>query len=91
MVPVVVDLVVVDSQKVAFVVKFNPTLLVVVHLVPPKVSLLVALRVDTEVVVVDVRIVNVAINVDIVEHFVVDLVDAEPTGLVRGLACRSDI
>ena len=48
------------------------------HIVPYPVSLLVAVR----VVVVDVRVVYVAIDVDIVEHVVVVLVHAEPTDLI---------
>ena len=82
MVPVVVDLVVVDSQEVAVIVGVKAVPLVVVHLVPPPVSLLVAVRVDPEVVVVDVGIVDVTVDVDMVEHIVVTLVDAEPTDLV---------
>ena len=83
MVPVVVDLVVVDRQEVAVVVGVEAVPRVVVHLVPPPVSLLVAVRVDPEVVVVYVRIVDVAVDVDIVEHDVVTLVDAKPTDLAR--------
>ena len=54
MVSIVVDLVVVDRQEVAVVVGFKAVPLVVVHRVPPSVYLLVAVRVDPEVVVVDV-------------------------------------
>ena len=86
MVPVVVDLVVVDRQEVAVVVGVEAIPRVVVHLVPPPVSLLVAVRVDPEVVVVYVRIVDVAVDVDIVEHIVVTLVDAKPTDLARWMA-----
>ena len=86
MVPVVVDLVVVDRQEVAVVVGVEAVPRVVVHLVPPPVSLLVAVRVDPEVVVVYVRIVDVAVDVDIVEHIVVTLVDAKPTDLDRWMA-----
>ena len=49
---VVVDLVVVDRQEVAVVVGVEPVPGVVVHLVPPPVSLLVAVRVHSETVVV---------------------------------------
>ena len=55
---------------------------VVVHLVPPPVPLLVAVRVDPEVVVVYVGIVDVAVDVYIFEHLMVTLVDAEPTDLM---------
>ena len=41
---------------------------VVVHVVPPPVSLLVAVRVHPEMVVVNVRVVNVAVHVDLVEQ-----------------------
>ena len=53
-VSVVVDLVVVDSQEVAVVVGVEAVRRVVVHLVPSPVSSLVAVRVDPEMVVVDV-------------------------------------
>ena len=82
MVAIVVDLVVVDGQEVAVVVGVEPVLRVVVHLVPPPVSLLVAVRVDAEVVVVDVRVVDVAVDVDLVEHFQVAQILAEPSHLV---------
>ena len=82
-VPVVVDHVVVNRQEIAVVVRVEAVPRVVVHLVPPPVSLLVAVRVDPEVVVVYVRIVDVAVDVDIVEHVVVTLVDAKPTDLAR--------
>ena len=80
-VSVVVDLVVVDGQEVAVVVGVEDVLRVVVHLVPPPVSPLVAIRVDPEVVVVDVRVVDVAVDVDIIEYFGVTLVRAEPADL----------
>ena len=83
MVPVVVDGVVVDGQEVAVVVGVEPVARVVVHFVPPPVSLLVAVRVDPEVHVVDVRVVDVAVHVGIVEHFRVALVRAEPADLDR--------
>ena len=67
MVHVVVDLVVVDGQEVAVVVRVEAVPRVVVHLVSSPVSLLVAVRVDPEPVVVDVRVVDVAVDVDIVE------------------------
>ena len=85
MVPIVIDFVVVDCQKVAVVVGVETVPRVVVHLVTPPVSLLVAIRVDPEIVVVYVRIVDVAADVHIFEHFVVTLVDAEPSDLVRQL------
>ena len=82
MVSVVVHLVVVDSEEVAVIVGIETVPRVVVHLVPPPVPLLVTVRVDPEVVVVDVRVVNVAVDVDVIEHFVVALVHAEPTNLI---------
>ena len=82
MVPVVVDFIVVDRQEVTVVVGVETVPRVVVHLVPPPVSLLVAVCVDPEVIVVDVRIVDVAVDVHILEQFVITLVDAEPTNLV---------
>ena len=54
MIDVVVDLVVVYRQQVAVVVGVEAVRRVVVHQVPPPVPLLVAVRVDSEVVVVDV-------------------------------------
>ena len=89
-VPVVVHLVVVDCQEVAVVVGVKAVARVVVHLVPPPVSLLVAVRVDTEVHVVDVRVVDVAVDVDIIEYFGVTLVHAEPANLVRWLTIPAD-
>ena len=83
MVPIIVDLVVVDRQEVAVVMGVEAVPRVVVHLVPPPVSLLVAVRVDPEIVVVYVRVVDVAVDVYIFENVVVTLVDAEPTNLVR--------
>ena len=82
-VTVVVDLVVVDGQEVAVVVGVKAVRRIVVHLVPPPVSLLVAVRVDSEMVVVDVRVVDVAVDVDIIEHFGVTKVLAEPSNLTR--------
>ena len=84
-VPIAVDFIVVDRQEVAVVVGVETVPRVVVHLVTPPVSLLVAIRVDPEIVVVYVRIVDVAVDVHIFEHFVVTLVDAEPSDLVRQL------
>ena len=81
-VSIVVDLVVVDSQEVAVVVGVEAVLCVVVHLVPSPVSLLVAVRVDPEMVVVDVRVVNVAVDVDLVEYLGVTEVLAEPSNLL---------
>ena len=80
-VPVVVDRVVVDGQEVAVVVGVKAVARVVVHLVSPPVSLLMAVRVDPEVHVVDVRVVDVAVDVDIIEYFGVTLVRAEPADL----------
>ena len=60
------------------------------HLVPPPVSLLVAVRVDPEIVVVDVGIIDVAVDVDIVEYLGVALIDTVPTDLVR-CGMRSNI
>ena len=54
MVPIVVDLIVVDGQEVAVVVGIEAVPRVVMDLVPPPVSLLVAERVDSELHVVDV-------------------------------------
>ena len=90
-VSVFVDLVVVDGQVVAVVVGVETVLGVVVHLIPPPVSLLVAVRVDSEVVVVDVGVVDVAVDVHLVEHLRVTSVFAEPSYLAtraifRGLA-----
>ena len=65
---VVVDGVVVDGQVVAVVVGVKTVCRVVVHLVPSPVSLLVAVRVDSEMVVVDVGVVDVAVDVHLVEH-----------------------
>ena len=79
---VVVDLVVVDGQEVAVVVGVEAVRCVVVHLVPPPVSLLVAVRVDSEVIVVDVGVVDVAVDVDFVEHVWVTQVLAEPSHLL---------
>ena len=68
MVSIVVDLVVVDGQEVAVVVGVEAVHRVVVHLVPPPVSLLVAVGVDPEMVVVDVRVVDVAVDADYIEQ-----------------------
>ena len=84
-VTVVVDLVVVDGQEVAVVVGVKAVRRIVVHLVPPPVSLLVAVRVDSEMVVVDVRVVDVAVHIDLVEYFGVTLVFTEPADLFRWL------
>ena len=83
MVSVVIDLVVVDRQEVAVVVGVEAVPRVVVHFVPSPVSLLVAVRVDAEVVVVYIRVVDVAVDVYIFKHFVVALVHAKPTDLIR--------
>ena len=83
MVSVVVDFVVVDGQEVAVVVGVKAVRRVIVHLVPPPVSLLVAVGVDPEVVVVDVRVVNVAVNVDLVKQVYVTQIIAEPSNLMQ--------
>ena len=80
-VTVAVDLVVVDGHEVAVVVGVKTVRGVVVHLVPPPVSILMAERVDPEVVVVDVRVVDVAVDCDVVEHVRVALVLAIPSNL----------
>ena len=82
MVPIIVDLVVVDGQKITVIVGVEAVRRIVVHLVPPPVSLLVAVRVDPEMVVVDVRVVNVAVDVDLVEYLGVTEVLAEPSNLL---------
>ena len=83
-VPLVVEhLIVVDGQVVAVVVGVKAVSRVVVHPVSPPVSPVVAVRVDPEVVVVDFRIVYIAVDVDLVEHFRVPLVRAVPADLVR--------
>ena len=87
-VSIVVDLVVVDGQEVAVVVGVEAVRRVVVHLVPSPVSLLVAVRVDSEVVVVDVRVVDVSVDVDLIEHFRVTRVRAEPAYLVIPVVYR---
>ena len=81
-VPVVVDGVVVDGQVVAVVVGVEAVAGVVVHEVVPPVSVLVAVRVHAEVVVVDVGVVDVAVHVHLIEQFGVALVSAEPADLV---------
>ena len=81
MVSVVVDFVVVDGQEVAVVVGVKAVPRVVVHLISPPVSLLVTIRVDPEVHVVDVRVVDVAVDVDLVEYLGVTLVRAKPADL----------
>ena len=83
MVSVVVDFVVVDGQEVAVVVGVKAVRRVIVHLVPPPVSLVVAVGVDPEVVVVDVRVVNVAVNVDLVKQVYVTQIIAEPSNLMQ--------
>ena len=80
-VPVVVHLVIVDGQEVAVVVGVKAVPRVVVHLISPPVSLLVTIRVDPEVHVVDVRVVDVAVDVDLVEYLGVTLVRAKPADL----------
>ena len=63
MVTVVVNLVVVDGQEVAVVVGVKAVRRVVVHLVSSTVTLLVAVRVNSDKIVVDVRVVDVAADV----------------------------
>ena len=82
MVHVVVDLIVVDGQEVAVVVGVKAVRRVVVHLVPPPVSLLVSVRVHPKPVVVDVGVIDVAIDVHLVEHFRIAQVFAETTNLI---------
>ena len=81
MVFVVVNLVVVDGQVVAVVVGVEAVRRVVVHLVSPPVSLLVTVGVDSEVVVVNVGVIDVAVDVHLVEHFRVAAVGAVPSYL----------
>ena len=69
-VSVVVDDVVVDGNVVAVVVRVEAVARVIAHGVVPPVPLLVAERVDSVVVVVDVATVDVAIDVDLVEDLV---------------------
>ena len=88
MVHVIVDLVVVDGHEVAVVVGVEAVLGTVVHLVPPPVTLLVTIRVDPEVVVLDVRVVYVSVDVDLIEHFRVTRVRAEPAYLVIPVVYR---
>ena len=83
-VSVVVDLVVVDGEEVAVIVGVESVRRVIVHLVPPPVSVLVTVRVHPEVVVVDVGVVDVAVHVYVVEHFWVGLVRAESSNLMCG-------
>ena len=82
-VPVVVDLVVVDGHVVAVVVGVEAVADVVVHLVVPPVSLLVAVRVDPKVEVVDVGIVDVAVHAYLLEQLGVALILAVSPHLVR--------
>ena len=86
-VSVVVDGVVVDGQEVAVVVGVEPVRGVVVHLVPPPVSLLMAVRVDPEVVVMDVRVVDVAVDVNLVEQSRITRVHAKSAYLAIGMFC----
>ena len=93
MVPIIVDLVVVDGQKITVIVGVEAVRRIVVHLVPPPVSLLVAVRVDPEMVVVDVRVVNVAVDVDSIKYFWVAPVSAiTPNLLIRAIKrlCKCD-
>ena len=80
-VPVVVDLVVVDGQVIAVVVGVEAVADVVVHLVVPPVSLLVPVRVDSEVEVVDVGIVDVAEHTNGVEQLGVAFILAVSSNL----------
>ena len=82
-VPVVVDRVVVDGDVVAVVVRVEAVADVVVHLVVPPVSLLVAVRVNSEVEVVDVGIVDVAEHTNFIEQLGVALILAVSSDLVR--------
>ena len=80
---VIVDLVVVDRRQVAIVVGVEAVSRVVVHLLPPPVSLLVAVRVDPEVGVVNVRVNTFPTDIDIVQHVVAPLVNTGPADLAR--------
>ena len=91
MVCVVVHLVVVDGQEVAVVVGVEAVRGVVVHLVPPPVSLLVAVRVHTKVIVVDVRVVDVAVDVNLVEQLGITEVLAEPSNLMENVVYFSGL
>lgn len=79
---VVVDVVVVDGQVVAVVVRVEAVSDVVVHHVVAEVTSLVAVGVLAEVVVVDARPQDVAGNLDFVEHLRVGVVLAVPANLV---------
>ena len=85
MVSVVEDLIVVDGQEVAVVVRVEAVHRIVVHLVPPPISLLVAVRVNPEMVVMNVRVVDVAVNVDLVEQLGIAEVTAEPSHLMGNI------
>ena len=80
-VSVVVNLVVVDGHVVAVVVGVEAVTDVVVHLVVPPVALLVAVRVDPEVEVVDVGVVDVPVDADFFEQLGVAVVLAVPPHL----------
>ena len=62
-VSVVVDFVAVDGQEIVVVVGVKAVRRVVVHLVSSTVTLLVAVRVNSDKIVVDVRVVDVAADV----------------------------
>lgn len=64
---IVVNLVVVYGQEVAVVVRVKAVDGVVVHLVSAPVSLLVYIRVDSDVVVLRVRVMDVSVDADVVE------------------------
>ena len=86
-VPVVVDLVVEDGYVVAVVVGIEAVAYVVVHLVVPPVSLLVAVRVDSEIEVVDVGVVDVAEHINFIEQIWIALIIPVSSYLV-GRRCR---
>ena len=69
MVSVVVDLVSVGRQEVSVVMGVEAAPRVIAYLLPPPVTLLVAgSSVDPEVVVVYVRVIDVAVDVYVMEH-----------------------
>lgn len=82
-VSVVVDDVIVDRQEVGVIVGVEAVPGVVMHLVSAPVSLLVAVRVQAKAVVVDVRVVHVAVHIHLIEDFGVALVHAEPSDLSK--------
>ena len=82
MVPVDVNLVFVDRREVAVIVGVEAAPRVVVHLVPPPVSLLVAVCVDPEICDVNVGVIDIIVDVDIVEKLGITLIVVEPADLI---------